>query len=122
MHEASLVTSLLRQVEQLAARNGGGRIGEIRVSVGPLAGVEPLLFDEAFQRLRLGSTAKTARLVLDAVPLTARCRDCGGEYRSQELEFACPACNGRNVDVIGGDAVILESFTIEEVSEASVAP
>jgi len=122
MHEASLVASLLRQVEDLAAQNGGGFVGEIRVAVGPLAGVEPLLFQEAFQRLRAGSAACSATLAVDLIPLSARCRDCSAEYQSHELTFVCPECDGHNVDVTSGDAVILESFTILTSTEAEVSP
>ena len=60
MHEASLVASLLRQVDELAAQNGGGRVDQVRIEVGPLAGVEPLLMREAFERLRVGTSATEA--------------------------------------------------------------
>jgi len=122
MHEASLVAALLRQVAELVAQNGGGRVGEVRVAIGPLAGVEPPLFDEAFRRLRAGSAADSAALAVDLVPLSARCRDCRAEYRSPELTFTCPECGGGDVDVTGGDAVILESITIADSAAAEILP
>jgi hydrogenase nickel incorporation protein HypA/HybF len=121
MHEASLVASLLRQVEALVAQNGGGLVKEIRVSIGPLAGVEPRLFEEAFQRLRTGSVADSSTLAVDHIPLSARCRGCSVEYQSDELTFVCPECGGRNVDVTSGDAVILESFLIIASTETEVS-
>lgn len=112
MHESSLVTSLLRQVEKLAQAQGGGRISEVRLEIGPLAGIEPLLLSETFRRLRNGTMVAEAELVIDPVGLTCHCRGCQLDYASNELQFVCPTCGGREVDVIGGDAVTLISITV----------
>lgn len=116
MHEASLVASVLRQVDDLVIRSGGGRIEQIRVEVGPLAGVETILLKEAFLRLRNGTSGEDAELVIDSVDLGCRCRHCRHEYRSHALLFACPACGG-DVDVTSGDSVILHSITLAQPAE-----
>lgn len=120
MHEASLVASLLRQVDDLVATHGGGRVTEVRVEAGLLAGVEPLLLCEAFQRLRAGTLAADAELVVDAVGLTCRCRACQLEYVTDELRFVCPTCGGVNIDLTAGDAVVLHSFTLAQPAEATI--
>ncbi len=76
MHEASLVKSLLKQLSELVAQHGGGHIREIRVEIGLLAGIEPLLFHEAFQRERSGTLAADAELVIAPVGLTCHCQGC----------------------------------------------
>lgn len=120
MHEASLVASLLRQIDERVAQNGGGRAVEVRVEVGPLAGVEPLLFDQAFRRLRAGTSSADAELVVEAVGLACRCRDCAAEYVTAELSFTCLSCGGRRVDVTSGDAVVLHSFTLAQPAETAM--
>lgn len=122
MHEASLVAALLRQVDELASQHGGDRVTAVRVEIGPLAGVEPLLFDEAFRRLRIGTVAADAELIVDAVGLSCRCRDCSAEYATDELSFTCPSCGGRRVDVTSGDAVVLHSVSLTQPAEPVVAP
>lgn len=119
MHEASLVAALLRQVDELASQHGVGRVTAVRVEIGPLAGVEPLLFDEAFRRLRTGTVAADAELLVDAVGLTCRCRECRAEFATAALSFTCPTCGGRSVDVTGGDAVILHSLTLAPSAAAT---
>ena len=54
MHEASLVESLLEQVQTLVSEHGGGDVEVVEVEIGPLSGVEPELVDLAFQRLASG--------------------------------------------------------------------
>ncbi len=121
MHEASLIVSLLKQVDELVTTHGGGRVRAVRVEVGPLAGVEPVLLNEAFLRLRASSSAAEAELIVDAVALTSRCRACQLEYQSDELRFVCPTCGGMNTELTGGDSFILHSFTLVQSEKAAVA-
>lgn len=119
MHEASLVANLLRQVEELVRSRGGTRAAAICVEAGPLSGIEPLLFREAFGRLRVGTIADGAELTIEAVELQLRCRACRAEYATERLRFQCPACDSGDVDVTGGDGVALKSITIVVNEEAT---
>ena len=119
MHEASLMESLLHQLNDLAIQHGGSHVTEVRVEVGPLAGVAPVLLMEAFQRQRGSSLSAEAELIIDSVGLTCRCRACQLKYVTEELRFVCPTCNSVDVDVIEGDAVMLHSVTITNSTEAA---
>jgi hydrogenase nickel incorporation protein HypA/HybF len=122
MHEGSLVGSLLRQVAQLAAEHRAQAVREIRIEVGPLSGVEPVLLREAFDRLRVGTVAAGAALVIDAVGLTCHCRNCQLNFTAEEVRFVCPVCGDRRVDVVAGDRVLLVSCTLEQPEEATIPP
>jgi hydrogenase nickel incorporation protein HypA/HybF len=120
MHESSLVASLLRQVNELTAEHRALAVTEIRIEIGLLAGVEPVLLREAFDRLRIGTIAAGASLAIDTIGLTCRCRSCQLSYAAPEVRFVCPACGDRHVDVIGGDAVVLVSCALQQSEEAAV--
>jgi len=122
MHEASLVSSLLRQVDDLAVGNGGGRVAEIRIEVGPLSGVEPFLLTEAFHRLRPNTCSAIAELIVEFVGLTYRCRSCGRRHVTEELRFVCDYCGGADVEVLAGDTVVLQSISLEQAAEESISP
>lgn len=122
MHEASLVKSLLKQLSELVAQHGGGCIREIRVEVGLLAGIEPLLFHEAFQRERSGTLAADAELVIAPVGLTCHCQSCQLDFVTNTLEFSCPKCGAKQIKILGGDTVILQSFTLAPAIEAELTP
>jgi hydrogenase nickel incorporation protein HypA/HybF len=111
MHEASLVKALLEQVDRLVSEHDAAAIEEVRVRIGPLSGVEPLLVTAAFERLAPAG----AILVVDEVPLTARCRDCDELFELTQFRFRCPQCESTDVDVIEGDVFMLESITIRRV-------
>lgn len=119
MHESSLVRSLLTQVGDLARAHPGHRVCSVEVSIGPLAGAEPTLFSEAFQRLAPCSVAAGANLVVECTPLTARCERCHETFATQDIRFVCPACGEPRIVILSGDRVVLESVTFEPPPSAA---
>lgn len=141
MHERSLVMALLRQAEEIRLEHHADRIREIRVEVGPLSGVEPLLLKSAFDELtgrdagggrdasgRLEAAggleaateingAPTTRLVVDEVPLLARCIACANDFEVLEFNFRCSRCGGR-IRVTGGDSLELVSVSLQSEEPA----
>ena len=53
------------------------------------------------------------RLEMEITPLTARCRDCGREFRVADLDFRCPNCQGANHDTISGTEMTLTAIEAE---------
>ncbi len=117
MHERSLVQALIRQVDQVVAENGGGRVAEVRVQVGPLSGVEPLLLRSAFEHCAPATCAANAKLVIDEVPLTAVCEECDHAFELADYRFRCPRCGAKSVRVTQGD-----DFQLLSVTMCSTAP
>lgn len=117
MHERSLVKTLLKQVEEILRQHDAEQVTEVRVEVGPLSGVEPLLLSTAFEQLAPKSTAAGASLVIDEVALLGDCKSCGCEFEVNDFVFRCPTCGG-NVRVIRGDELQLVSVTLEADTNA----
>lgn len=115
MHEQSLVRSLLKQVEELRCEHGVHRVSEVRVEMGPLSGVEPLLLSSAFELLNVGTTAEGAALVIDELPLMAKCKLCNHEFEICDFVFRCMLCDG-NVKVVSGDEFHLTSVSFSNDS------
>ncbi len=108
MHEFSLVRSLLEQVDRIVVEQGGHAAVEVRVEIGPLSGVEPLLVKEAFTQL-----AGKTTLIVDEVSLAARCDSCHVEFELDAFHFVCPHCGNRETRVVRGDAFRLMSVTVD---------
>lgn len=119
MHERSLVKALLDQVAALARTEVASQVIEVRVRVGPLAGVEPLLLRRAFADMATGALFDSTQLVVSEVPLQAHCRACDAQFNIVNFRFLCARCGSRDVDTTDGDAVILESveFALENHRE-----
>ena len=112
MHERSLVQRLLQQVQQIVSEDGGGQVSEVRVQVGDLSGVEPLLFQAAFEEMVSDVFSSECLLDLEIVPVMAVCNDCGQQFEIVDFQFRCPVCQTGAVQVIQGDQVKLISIKV----------
>ena len=115
MHERSLVRALLRQVEHVAAEHPSCRILTIRLCIGEFSGVEPELLATAYGHLVRDTPLRDAALELKYVPLEATCEQCGGRFRVERFKFKCVTCGSVRLVVTGGEEMLLESVTFEEV-------
>ncbi len=116
MHEVSLVRSLLEQVDRIVIEQDGRAAVEVRVEIGPLSGVEPLLLKEAFAQL-----AGNGTLIIDEVPLTARCDSCHTEFELETFGFVCPHCDSRETSIVRGDTFRLMSVTVDVPEDVPVS-
>ena len=107
MHELGLCADIVAAVDRRAADRP---VSRVTVRVGRLHHVHPEAFAQSFAVAAAGSAAEgaTAELVLLAV--RARCRACGAESEGDEMILACPACGGIDLELTGGDELVLESL------------
>ncbi|MCA9077515.1 MAG: hydrogenase maturation nickel metallochaperone HypA [Planctomycetaceae bacterium] len=120
MHEMSLVRSLLRQVSELLLEHNGDAVKTIHVEMGPLAGVERVLVELAFEQLIEDSLCRGAQLVIDEVPLSAICLECDVEFDIKLFRFVCRDCESQRIRVTGGDEFRLIDVDIEVTSGCEV--
>ena len=104
MHEESLMRSLLRQVDELAQQHHAIAVEEIEVEVGPLSGVEPLLLQDAFERLKGDFQWPLAELTVQQVGLDVLCKSCQSESQLQNFHFMCRECGSTSLQILRGDA------------------
>ena len=121
MHEGSLVRSLLRQVSDLLAEHQGDSVETIRVEMGPLSGVERPLVEIAFAQQVESTACRGATLIVEEVPLTARCQQCMTDFEIERFRFSCPDCSSTRVQITGGDEFRLLDIDINTREPASAA-
>ncbi len=112
MHELSVCQALLRQVETIAQEHEACGVDKIVLRIGPLAGVEPKLLQDAFPIARAGTVADGAELVIESLPLRVRCDSCGAESDAAPNRLLCGACGDWHTRVISGDEMLLASVEL----------
>ena len=73
MHELSVCTALMEQVERIAREHQAGRVERIVLQVGPLSGVEAPLLQRAWPLASIGTLAEDAELVIEIATAHSRC-------------------------------------------------
>lgn len=120
MHELSLCEDLLRQVTALAHQHQAKAVALIRVQIGQLAGVEPLLLESAYSIARIGTVAEQAELLTELVPPVVFCHNCGEESQASPTDLRCPACQSVETRVVKGEELILARVELMVEDEPEV--
>ena len=107
MHELGLCSSIVDAVER---RAGDRPVARVRVRVGRLHHVHPEAFDQSFAVAAMGTVVEDAAAELVLLPVRARCGACGEVWDGEDVPQACPACGAVEVEVTGGDELVLESI------------
>ena len=67
MHERALLADLVREIEDVAAREGAARVSAVMVRVGPMSHMTPAHFVEHFPDAVRGTIAEKARCDVDSI-------------------------------------------------------
>src|SRR5512134_1340247 len=112
MHEYSLVEALVRRVEEEARRRGALGVHALSVRVGELSGVDPELFQTAYETFRAGTICERAPLKLTRVEASWSCPRCRRPIARGDV-LRCPDCREPARLDDGGDALTLDGIELE---------
>jgi hydrogenase nickel incorporation protein HypA/HybF len=107
MHEVGLCEGIL---EAVLSRAGDRRVSRVRIRAGIRHGVDTGSMEQAFRLVADGTEAEAAVVEVVPVPATLSCRTCGQTAPTHDVIAVCPHCHGDDVDITGGDELILESI------------
>jgi hydrogenase nickel incorporation protein HypA/HybF len=113
VHELSIAASILEIVERSLPAETVVPVLRVSVRVGRLAGVVPDSLEFCFRAVTAGTRLDGAALVIESVPVTLRCGECGRTSVIEDIAFACPSC--------ASPGVSLETGTELQVAEVEIA-
>lgn len=121
MHEMSIATSLMDQLERLAEEQAVVRITEVEVVCGVMQQIVPEALQLAFEAVSADTVAAGAVLTIVEEGLVARCQSCGRQYEPAIDDFRCPACGTANPELLAGRDIVLRSVGCETEGEAAAS-
>ena len=111
MHELSIADAVVT----IASRHAAGRkVTRVELKVGHLRQVVPDSLMFAFELVSAGTELEGAELVIEEVPAGVRCNACAAEATLVEFPAHCSACGSLDVEVNGGDELLVDSLDIED--------
>ena len=113
MHEMALAEGVREIVEDSARANGAQRVAVVRLEIGKLAQVEIEAMRFAFDVVKLGSLAHSARLEIVELDGTAWCMLCSSAVVIAQRGDACPGCGSYQLQVNGGHGMRVMDIEIE---------
>ena len=113
LHEMSLMAGVFEIVEQTLAQHEIKRILKLKLRVGKLTNAQPDALCLAFEAYAQGTKAEGAELVIEEVPVRARCHRCGKEFPVTGFLFLCPHCQNVGLEILQGEELLVESLEVE---------
>jgi hydrogenase nickel incorporation protein HypA/HybF len=112
MHEAGLMQNVLEMSIEQAKAHKAVRIAAINIKIGLLAGVVPDALEFAFEAMKQGTMAETARLNVEYAPVICWCRKCEKEFRPENFSSICPLCGQNDMEIRSGLEMNLVSVEV----------
>lgn len=113
MHELAITESILRIAKSEAEKHNASRVLSIKLKVGELSGVVPTLIQEYFNIVSNETLVEGAKLIIDRIPITIKCSNCGYEGGMDKMKRKCPECYSYDIKILTGREFYVESLEVE---------
>jgi hydrogenase nickel incorporation protein HypA/HybF len=111
VHELGIVLEVVKVVEQFAAENDVGKIESLTLQIGELSSAIPAYVEAVYPVAVDGTILEGAALKVEILPCRTRCKSCGEVFGALEHKAVCPACGGKDLDILSG-----KEFHIKEIA------
>jgi hydrogenase nickel incorporation protein HypA/HybF len=111
MHEFSIVQAMFDQIDDIVRAHRALTVRRVRVKVGRLAGVDPMLLRSAYDVYRVRTMCDAAPLDIDEVDAVWTCAAGHGVIPAGG-RLTCPAC-GAPARMAAGDEIVLDGLDLE---------
>ena len=93
------------------------RVERLNLKLGRLAAVVEESLRFCFEIITAQTPLEGAQLVIETVPVRARCRGCNHEWEVPDVVFTCPACQKGEVELISGRELEVTSIELADPAE-----
>lgn len=109
MHELGICDAMLKMVRGIMKDEELTEITRITVEVGSLSGVVSSYLADCWVAVTDGTELQNTEFVIEDLPGTAQCMDCGEEFTADVNDLRCPRCRGNKlVPLTGRDLTLKE--------------
>ena len=120
MHELSLATALVEQVQRVCDAEQASGVASIRLRLGTLSGVDRESFEFTFPLVAEGTCAADAQLVFDVVPAELTCEACGQRSTPGKMFLTCGVCGSNRVKITAGREFEIVSVEVQGKAEGEL--
>ncbi len=114
VHELSIASALLDQLEQELAKRPGSKFTKVGLRIGDLAGVDKDALTFGFDALVKDSHWDPLALDIESVKRRQRCPSCAREFEAEHWSTACEACGNPVTTTIAGEELQIAYIEVEE--------
>jgi len=113
MHELSITQSILSIALEQARAAQANKIIKINLTIGELTGIVDDCVQFYFELLSKDTIAAEASLSFHRPPTKLRCRNCATTFSPDNLDWACPNCRERSIEIVSGRELYVSSLEVD---------
>lgn len=107
MHEISISQHILRSLKAELSEKEYVALKEIKLKVGALSCVEPMLLHNAFKAVTEGTFHENVNLEIDFLEVKAFCRTCNKNFTVKMHKYVCESCGTPSSEVVQGNELLI---------------
>ncbi|GAB6144289.1 hydrogenase maturation nickel metallochaperone HypA [Desulfocicer niacini] len=90
------------------------RVERLNLRVGRLAAVVADSLSFCFEIISKDTCLEGAELVIETIPVRARCRNCHHEWEVPDVVFTCPSCGMGEIKLVSGRELEVASLELAD--------
>jgi hydrogenase nickel incorporation protein HypA/HybF len=115
MHEMGIALQIVEIATASIPPNiGNVRVEKVNLRIGKLAAVVPESLRFCFDVVVKDTSLEGAQLVIQELPVVARCKDCDTQWTINSPAFRCEVCSSGALEIISGRELDIESIEVAE--------
>jgi hydrogenase nickel incorporation protein HypA/HybF len=122
MHELSIVRYIAKIARGELRSRGSGKLNAIGLRVGALAGVVTDSLEFCFGAVTKDTDLDGCSLVVEHLPVLAKCTDCRHTFEVERFFFVCPECSSGAIEVTQGYELEIAYLEVDEASPTQQLP
>ena len=114
MHEISIARSMIRSLEDELDNSQQEALREIMLEVGELSCVEPILMQNAWEAVTLGTSYERVSLNIEKISTEVYCSVCDKNFFVHQHRYICPDCDTPSNQIVKGNELNIRQVKLEE--------
>lgn len=115
MHEMGVAMQIIEiATASIPGDMADAQVEKVNLKVGKLSAIVPDSLRFCFEVAAQDTPLAGAELVINEIPVKARCNDCRHEWTVNEAVFSCPDCQGGSIELLSGRELDIESIEVKQ--------
>ncbi|MCM2270990.1 MAG: hydrogenase maturation nickel metallochaperone HypA [candidate division Zixibacteria bacterium] len=119
MHELNIAGNIADMVRREMSERGLSQVEAISLRLGRMTDVNPDALSFGFGVITRDTELAGAKLIIEEIPVAAKCHQCEREFDVPEFSFSCPSCGSNAVRLIRGMELEIASLEVVENTSAT---
>lgn len=115
MHEMGVAQQMVNiALDAIPSDMPEPKVERINLRIGRLAAVVEDSLKFCFEIITKDSPLEGAELIIETIPVSVNCRDCGHQWTVDGPVFTCPACREGAVEILSGRELEISSLELSD--------